>query len=204
MCRKMQKWQIIGISALVLVVGASVAAIHTVSHAQYDAAACVTVNGITITNEEIDLAYNQQKDGLTPVSREQVIEATVRNTVVRDYGRQNGIAVTETEMDDLIENYHTTGYYDSAVALYGEDGLRQGLYNHELFVRTRDWILADKVTVPEVTEADIRAFLADNHLDTMVLTDKQREDVIYTLTKSKREEAYNAFVDDLLANATIL
>ncbi len=202
MCRKMRVWLLCGVGVAVL--AAAGVGMYAVLGSHGADALCVSVNGVAITNEEIDTAYNQQKDGLTPVTREQVIEATVRNTVVRDYGRTQGIAVTDEELDAILESYRATGYYDEAVALYGEEGLRQGLYNHELFTRTRDMILQERVTVPPVTQADIQAMLEENGLGGMMLTDKHREDIVYTLTKTKREEAYNVFVDELVRTATII
>ncbi len=187
--------------ALLIALGIGVYALIV---AWYRQAPCVTVNGIVVTNEEIDLAYDQQKEGLTPVSREQVVEATVRNTVVRAYGRDIGIEVTAVELDNLLEQYQATGYYAEAVERYGAEGLRQGLYNHELFIRTREVILAEKVTVPAVTEADIQRFLEEEGLEGMTLTEKQREDILYTLTKVAREQAYDAFVDELVARATVV
>ncbi len=201
--QKMSKKGLWAIGGLLLAALLAVAG-HAMAAAHHNAAPCVTVNGVVLTNREVDLAYDQQKDGLTPVTRQQVIDATVRNMVVRDYGRATGIAVSQPELDELITHYRETGYYDAAVKRYGEEGLRQGLYNHELFIRTRQVILQQHITVTPVTDEDIRAFLAKNGLEGMNLTDRQRQDVTETLAETKREEAYNAFVDSLLAEATVV
>ncbi len=201
MCKK--KKIVFFVAIGVFLVGAA-AIIIAAQSTPLKSTACVTVNGVIITNEEIDLAYTQQQGGITPVTREQVVDATVRNTVVRHYGRQIGLEVTQEELDTLLADYHHTGYYEDAVALYGKDGLRQGLYNHTLFVRTKEHIITKVLSPTTVTEGDVHAFLDKNGLAHMSLTDKQRADVLSTLTKTKQEEAYNAFVDQLLAKADII
>ncbi len=202
MSRKMKG--LLVISAAVLLVFGLVAAICLAVESLHRRSACVTVNGVVLTNGEVDQAYDQQKDGVVAYTREQVIDTTVRHMVVRDYGQQLGISVTEQEMDELITHYKQTGYYESAVALYGSEGLRQGLRNHELYERARTAILQDHISLSPVTEEDVQAFLKKNGLEGMTLTDKQREDVVATLGENKRETAYDAFVDKLMAKATIV
>ncbi len=202
MSRKLKGWLLGAVSMLVVAVLGGVG--YVLADAHYAKAPCVTVNGVVLTNHEVDVAYDQQKNGLAQYTRQQVVDATVRNMVVRDYGREQGVTVTETELDDILIHYKETGYYESAVDLYGEKGLRQGLANHELFIRSKQLIFDKEITVTGVTQEDILAFLADNGLESMVLTDKQREDVVSTLSEHKAQEAYDAFVDTLLKRADIV
>lgn len=164
----------------------------------------VSINDFDVYQRDVDLVYNQQTDGLIVQSKESIIKKTIRNTVVRQYGVEHGIKVTEDELQSIISQYKESGLYNDAVKIYGFDDLKKGLCNHELFTRSKTYIIDKCTSKKVVNDVDIQQFLSQHDLGHMSLTDKDRQAIIDKLVLDNINKQYESFVDTLVSKADIV
>lgn len=87
----------------------------------------VTVNGEPIYQKEVDTVVNQSPN--IKISESEVITNSINQLVVVQYGKKNGCSASQEEIDQQLNEYENSypTIYDSALDLFGEDGLRKGI-----------------------------------------------------------------------------
>lgn len=101
----------------------------------------VTVNGEPIYQKEVDTVVNQSPN--IKISESEVITNSINQLVVVQYGKKNGCSASQEEIDQQLNEYENSypTIYDSALDLFGEDGLRKGIEYRIIMKRQRNMFL---------------------------------------------------------------
>lgn len=162
------------------------------------------VDGIKIYQDDVEKVFRQQDDCQILQTKEEITENTITNTVVCEYGKKHGIAVKKHEIESLVEEYKTENLllYKNAIEIYGKADFESGLENHLLYQKTKEYILQYDIIV-NVTENDIKEFLAAHELSTMSLAEKDLQDITSKLKLDKQNKLFQEYVVELLSHSKV-
>lgn len=90
---------------------------------------------------EVDTVVNQSPN--IKISESEVITNSINQLVVVQYGKKNGCSASQEEIDQQLNEYENSypTIYDSALDLFGEDGLRKGIEYRIIMKRQRNMFL---------------------------------------------------------------
>jgi hypothetical protein len=98
-----------------------------------------TVNGEPLYSKQINRVLKQYDD----LSRDEVIEASIDDMLLVQYGKKNGCVVSEDELSVRIHEYKDLNsyIYSEAIKIYGETDLKKGLENRIIIEKAKDLYL---------------------------------------------------------------
>ena len=176
----------------------------------------ISVNGETITQEEIDSAYENLPDEVKQgVTKENITESLVAQTLLLQEAESKGIVTTEEEVDLYIEQLQALGFDDNELQKFLAD---QGYTLDEYRESIKDLITVSKLLDQELdlqnvqaTEGDVNSYIQENQGEVQELFDEGgsefenifRERVKQQLTQEKQQEIVNNYIESLKQNAQI-
>ena len=163
-----------------------------------------SVNGENIYKYEVERTVNQNED--IEVNAADVLEDSIRMLVVVQYGRENGVEVSESELKDRIVLYRETyeSIYQRAIELYGETDFEKGLLYRMLYEKTKCKIIAEAYEAIEADKTNIAAFCKDRDVDYADLSPEDQQIAKSAYMEWYGKQCFAAFQDKLLREADIV
>lgn len=167
------------------------------------------INGEPILLQNIQAAYAQQSTDIqnpyTKVQDEnEILQNTIRELVVIQYGKKQGISLSEEENNNFINEFkqHMPDAYNQGIEAYGEKEYLNGLRMRQLFNLSKEWVMNSLEENITVSMDEVNQYMTENNV-TGELNTEQAEIIKYQLKDKKLKEKYNSFVDDLIQQADI-
>lgn len=141
------------------------------------------VNGEIIYEYQLDNVLSQSADG--SLSREFVLENSIEQLIVVQYGKEQGINIDESFFNDYINEYKKEhpDQYKKGIHIYGEEEFHNGLKYHLIYQQTKEKIINEQIKNIAVTDNDLKTFLHEKNI-TVEITEEN-----YDIIKSKYIEA---------------
>lgn len=125
---------------------------------------------------EVDTVVNQSPN--IKISESEVITNSINQLVVVQYGKKNGCSASQEEIDQQLNEYENSypTIYDSALDLFGEDGLRKGIEYRIIYEKTKEYVFdlfwSEHTSVDEQSVIDFCSQKGVNYSD---LSNNDRE-----------------------------
>lgn len=169
MCIKNKKtfWILIVVFAVTTI---SLIVVFTISTKDNKAA---IINGEIIYEYQIDNVIKQSSDN--SIDRKKVLENSIDELIVVQYGKKQGLDVDNTTFDEYIEEYKKEypKQYAKGIEVYGEKDFHSGLKYHIIYQNTRDYIIEEKIRNIEITDEKLNDFLFDKGVGISVSDDNR-------------------------------
>lgn len=139
----------------------------------------VTVNDEAIYEYQIQNVLNQSLE--KPIDRDFLIENSINELVVVQFGQKNGIKIEDDLFQEYISNYKKQypDYFQKGIDIYGVDEFYKGLKYHLIFQQTKDKIIKEEISETNATDNDLKSYLKTKEYD-IILSDEN-----YNLIKEK-------------------
>lgn len=165
----------------------------------------VTVNGEPIYQKEVDTVVNQSPN--IKISESEVITNSINQLVVVQYGKKNGCSASQEEIDQQLNEYENSypTIYDSALDLFGEDGLRKGIEYRIIYEKTKEYVFdlfwSEHTSVDEQSVIDFCSQKGVNYSD---LSNNDRELATDAYTNFLQQDYFLEFQESLVDSAEII
>lgn len=179
--------------------------LYSVSLLMDDPKVVVTVNGEPIYQKEVDTVVNQSPN--IKISESEVITNSINQLVVVQYGKKNGCSASQEEIDQQLNEYENSypTIYDSALDLFGEDGLRKGIEYRIIYEKTKEYVFdlfwSEHTSVDEQSVIDFCSQKGVNYSD---LSNNDRELATDAYTNFLQQDYFLEFQESLVDSAEII
>lgn len=132
---------------------------------------------------------------------------TVIVIVVVQYGKKNGCSASQEEIDQQLNEYENSypTIYDSALDLFGEDGLRKGIEYRIIYEKTKEYVFdlfwSEHTSVDEQSVIDFCSQKGVNYSD---LSNNDRELATDAYTNFLQQDYFLEFQESLVDSAEII
>lgn len=162
----------------------------------------VYVNGEALYVYEVDatLAVNPE------VSREEIVENTINDMLMIQYARENGINVSDEDVEHLLELYqeHYPEIYGIALEGYGTEQLREGIRNRLLLSAALEEILTEPDYGIDISNEAINRYLLDNGIAPEDLDKSEYEEARNLYIKAQQAKIKMAWIENARSSAEII
>lgn len=126
------------------------------------------------------------------ISESEVITNSINQLVVVQYGKKNGCSASQEEIDQQLNEYENSypTIYDSALDLFGEDGLRKGIEYRIIYEKTKEYVFdlfwSEHTSVDE--QAEVKKIEVTDELITMTV---EKDAEIWVMKSSDLGESWS-------------
>ena len=106
------------------------------SIAKNNNAVIATINGEPLYAKQISRVLKQSDD----LNRDKIIETSINDMLIIQYGKRNGCVVSEEELNQRIQEYKDANsyIYSEAIKIYGEADFKKGLENRIIIEKAKE------------------------------------------------------------------
>ena len=162
----------------------------------------VTVNGEAIYEYQLENVMKQSIDN--SISREDLLENSINQLVVVQYGKKVGISIDDNYFDDYINRYKSgyPEYFAKGIDVYGEEEFIDGLRYHLIYQMTREKVISDNFSDIEISENILTLYIKEKGL--RIELSKENYDLVKDkYISEKQEELFDEWVAEQRSNSEI-
>lgn len=162
----------------------------------------VAVNGEAIYEYQLENVMKQSIDN--SISREDLLENSINQLVVVQYGIEANVNIDDSYFDDYINRYKSDypEYFAKGIEVYGEEEFIDGLRYHLIYQKTREKIISEQFSDIEISENILILYIKEKGLQIEI--SKDNYDIIKEkYITEKQEELFDEWVAEQRNNSEI-